>query len=521
MQINPASITGILNKGENMNEDLFSVNFHEKNVDSDFEVVFLPENKNLSEIYSELDKKVDGIISNAVKNDKALDPKFGRTRTLTHFDNGKLKHISLLGIGKEDEIDQVNLEKLGAKIHHSAGCFKAQSIGINFNFKFAKMNEAEAASKVLLGMKLAAYRYDHYKTNLKDEDKPKLESVNALVPSEEKATEAMLETEALTSGIYLCSDLILSPPNDLYPETYANKLEDDLSHLGIGVNILGESEMRSLGMGALLGVGQGSSRESKLVVMEYYGAEDKDAKPVAFVGKGVTFDTGGISIKPSAGMADMKYDMGGSATVSGLMKTLAIRRAKINAVGVIGLVENMPGGNAQRPGDIVKTMSGKTAEVIDTDAEGRLVLSDALYYTYDKYKPEFMIDLATLTGAIVVALGASYAGLFSNNDDLSDKLSKSGEKSGELVWRMPLHKDYEDMIKSDVADVANLGNIARHAGSATAAEFLKHFIGDGTKWAHLDIAGMAWGKKSKGKNVKGSVGFGVKLLNQLLKDHYE
>lgn len=504
-----------------MSEDLFSVNFHEKQVDSDFSVVFLPEDKSLSGIYKDLDKKAGGIISDAIKNDDALDPKFGKARTLTFTDGGKIRHISLLGIGKEDEIDQIKLEKLGAKIHHSAGCFKAKSVSIDFNFKFKKFDDAEAASKVLLGMKLASYRYDHYKTTLKPEDHPRLEAVNVIVSSEDDASERLLETEALVSGIFLASDLIISPPNDLYPETYANKLDEDLSHLGIGVKILCENEMRQLGMGALLGVGQGSAKESKLVVMEYYGAEDKDAQPVAFVGKGVTFDTGGISIKPSAGMGDMKYDMGGSATVSGLMKTLAIRRAKINAIGVIGLVENMPGGNAQRPGDVVKTMSGKTAEVIDTDAEGRLVLADALYYTYDKYKPAFMIDLATLTGAIVISLGASYAGLFSNDDDLSKKLYESGEKSGELVWRMPLHKDYEEMIKSDIADVANLGNIARHAGSATAAEFLKHFIGEGTKWAHLDIAGMAWGKKSKGKNVKGSVGFGIKLLNQLLKDHYE
>jgi len=254
--------------------------------------------------------------------------------------------------------------------------------------------------------------------------------------------------------------------------------------------------------------------------MEYYGADDKDAKPLAFVGKGVTFDTGGISIKPSASMWEMKYDMSGSAAVVGLIKALAIRKASVNVIGVVGLVENMPGGNAQRPGDVVKTMSGKTAEVLDTDAEGRLVLADALWYAQDKFKPEIMVNLATLTGAIVVALGSTYAGCFSNNDNLSEKLVNAGTKVDEKLWRMPLHEDYEAMIKSDIADIANLGNVRGSAGSSTAAHFLQHFVNE-VPWAHLDIAGVANDKKGSNLAPKGAVGFGIRLLNQFIQDYYE
>ena len=275
-----------------------------------------------------------------------------------------------------------------------------------------------------------------------------------------------------------------------------------------------------MSMGALLGVGQGSNNESKMVVMQYNGAS-QDEQPVAFVGKGVTFDTGGISLKPSTGMADMKYDMAGSAAVVGVMKALAARGAKVNAIGVVGLVENMPGGNAQRPGDVVTTMSGQTIEVLDTDAEGRLVLADALWYTQDRFKPKFIIDLATLTGAIVVALGNTYAGCFSNNDALADQLLKAGLEVNEKVWRMPLHQDYDDMINSDIADVANLSNARGAAGSSSAANFLQRFIGGNNCWAHLDIAGMAWEKKGSAINPKGATGYGVRLLNQLIQDYYE
>lgn len=498
---------------------MFSIHFVEASADAALEVVFVAEDKKLSKSYEDLDKKSGHLISKTLEQDNLFDTKYSSMKSVTYHE-GQIRKILILGIGAKEELNKNKLEDLGAKIYTVAKCMKAKEISVRTDYDFSRFNAELAASYLGLGLKLASYQFDKYKHYSEDEKEYKLEEVSFVVGDTEKAEETFLESEALIAGIFLARDLISEPPNHLYPATYAERLEEELETLGIGVTVLSENEMRNLGMGAILGVGQGSSRESKLVVMEYYGAEDKEEKPVAFVGKGVTFDTGGISIKPSNGMWEMKYDMAGSAAVSGTMKSLAIRRAKVNAVGVIGLVENMPGGAAQRPGDVVKTMSGKTAEVLDTDAEGRLVLADALWYTQNKFSPKFMVDLATLTGAIIIALGASYAGLFSNDDELSKELVESGKESGEELWRMPLHKDFENMIKSDVADVANLGNVARHAGSSTAAEFLKHFVND-LPWAHLDIAGMAWAKQSKGKNPKGAVGFGVKLLNQLVKDHYE
>lgn len=500
---------------------MFSIHFTEEHKDADMEIVFVSEGEKLSSIYKDLDKETGNLISTTIADDRVFTPNFLKVKLIASEKKGKVKHILAICLGKQKELTKTRLEEVGARIFKAAKCQNAKNLLLNCNYKFAGFSSEEAASYLALGMKLASYRFDKYRTTQKDDEKLKLEDACFIVSNQEKAEEEFIESEALIAGIYLARDLISEPPNHLYPATYADRLEEELESLGVGVTVLGENEMRNLGMGALLGVGQGSAHESKLVVMEYYGAEDKDEKPIAFVGKGVTFDTGGISIKPSANMWEMKYDMGGSAAVSGTMKALAIRRAKVNAVGVIGLVENMPGGGAQRPGDVVKTMSGKTAEVIDTDAEGRLVLADALWYTQNKFSPKFMIDLATLTGAIVIALGATYAGLFSNDDKLSAKLKEAGENCGEEVWRMPLHKDFEKMIESDIADVRNLGNVARHAGSSTAAEFLKHFVND-LPWAHLDIAGMAWEKTgAKGTIPKGAVGFGVKLLNQLVKDNYE
>ncbi|PPR27839.1 MAG: hypothetical protein CFH38_00264, partial [Alphaproteobacteria bacterium MarineAlpha10_Bin1] len=293
-----------------------------------------------------------------------------------------------------------------------------------------------------------------------------------------------------------------------------------LSAVGIEVELLDEARMGELGMGALLGVGQGSRRDSYIAIMRWNGAADKNEQPVAFVGKGVTFDTGGISIKPSGGMEEMKYDMAGAGCVIGLMKALAGRKARANVIGVVGLVENMPDGNAQRPGDVVTTMSGQTIEVINTDAEGRLVLSDALWYTQKTFKPKFMVDLATLTGAIIVALGTYQAGLFSNNDELAERLTAAGKASGEELWRLPLGARYDKDINSDIADMKNVGK-GREAGSITAAQLLERFVAD-TPWAHLDIAGMAWMKRGDDPIVpKGASGFGVRLLDRLVADYYE
>ncbi|MGH6929158.1 MAG: leucyl aminopeptidase, partial [Dongiaceae bacterium] len=319
-------------------------------------------------------------------------------------------------------------------------------------------------------------------------------------------------------AVFFTRDLVSEPANVLFPESFAQRARE-LTKLGVKIEILGEAQMKKLGMGALLGVGQGSERESQLVVMQWEGAPDaRNKAPVAFVGKGVTFDTGGISIKPAAGMEEMKWDMGGAGAVIGALHALAARKARANVVGIAGLVENMPSGTAQRPGDVVKSMSGQTIEVINTDAEGRLVLADALWYCRDRFKPQAMIDLATLTGAIMVSLGREHAGLFSNNDALAERLLAAGKGVGEPLWRMPLGEAYDKLINSDIADMKNIGN--RYGGSITAAQFLQRFVND-VPWAHIDIAGMAWTKKDSPTVPKGATAFGVQLLNHLVQEYYE
>jgi leucyl aminopeptidase len=322
--------------------------------------------------------------------------------------------------------------------------------------------------------------------------------------------------DKIADGVFFARDLVSEPGNVIYPETLAEQCKE-LTKLGVKVEIFDEKKMAKLGMNALLGVGQGSVRESRMVVMSWNGAA-KSKQPVAFVGKGVTFDTGGISLKPGPGMEEMKWDMGGSGTVIGLMKALAGRKAKVNVVGLVGLVENMPDGKAQRPGDIVKSMSGQTIEILNTDAEGRLVLADVLWYCQDKYKPQFIVDLATLTGAIIIGLGHEYAGMFANDDKLAEQLFAAGTATEEKVWRMPLHDNYDKKIKSDAADMKNIGG--RDAGSITAAQFLQRYVNK-TPWAHLDIAGVAWSKEAKPTVPKGATGFGVRLLDRFVADNYE
>jgi leucyl aminopeptidase len=332
------------------------------------------------------------------------------------------------------------------------------------------------------------------------------------------SNKTQLKFKSLEEGTFYARDLVSEPGNILHPDEYAKRLIT-LKKDGLKVIIYDEKKLKKMGMNALLGVGMGSIRGSYLVTMEWNGAKN-NSKPLAFVGKGVTFDTGGYSLKPARFMEDMTYDMAGSAAVVGLMKNLALRKAKINAVGVVGLVENMVSGDAQRPGDIVKSYSGKTIEVLNTDAEGRLVLADALTFTEKKFKPKFIIDLATLTGAIIVSLGSEYAGLFSNDDKLSKQILNSGEKVEEKLWRMPLHKNYDKLMNSKNADMQNI-NYVGGAGSTTAAQFLQRFILNKTPWAHLDIAGMAFSKYGGALNSGGATGFGVRLLNQLIEENYE
>ena len=468
-----------------------------------------------------LDQQYHGIISKTIQNKKVFAGKFGQIKVLTTTNkDGEIKYLIIAGIGDERKITSSSIEELGGKILAAGKAAGASEIGVKLTNKVGDYNQATSASLIASGAVLASYKFDKYITKQKEEDKLSIASIEILTNNVEESKKLFTTKQAVILGVFFARDCINEPPNIIYPDSYAEKIIQALEPLGIDIEVLGEREMRNLNMGAILGVGQGSQNESKLVVMKYNGAS-KDSPPVAFVGKGVTFDTGGISLKPSLNMADMKHDMAGSAAVVGTIKALALRGAKVNAVGVIGIVENMPGGNAQRPSDVVTTMSGQTVEVLDTDAEGRLVLADVIWYTQDKFQPKCIIDLATLTGAIVIALGNTYAGLFSNDDKLANELIKAGNKVNEKLWRMPLHKDFDEMLKSDIADIANIGNVRGAAGSSTAAHFINRFVKNGTAWAHLDIAGTAWEKKGAATCPKGAVGYGIRLLDQFIQDYYE
>jgi leucyl aminopeptidase len=423
--------------------------------------------------------------------------------------------LVVLGLGKPGKLTAYDWLKAGGA---AAATVKSMtSVTVFLDAPGIEIGADEAAG-FALGMLLRAYAFDAYKTKkADDEDKaPKKVTVEIVTAVAKEAKKTFSTSQAIAGGVNLARDLINLPPNVLGPVEFADKAKE-LEKLGVEVEILTEKEMKKLGMGALLGVAQGSSKPPRLAIMHWKGGKSDEA-PVAFVGKGVVFDSGGISIKPGAGMEDMKGDMGGAAAVTGLMHTLASRKAKANVVGIIGLVENMPDGNAQRPGDIVTSMSGQTIEIINTDAEGRLVLGDALWYTKERFKPRFMVNLATLTGAVVVALGSGHAGLFSNDDTLAGELAAAGEVTHEKLWRLPLSKDYDKLIDSRFADMKNSGG--RQAGSITAAQFLKRFVGD-TPWAHLDIAGTALNSPQNEINQSWSSGFGVRLLDELVRAHYE
>jgi len=403
-------------------------------------------------------------------------------------------------------------ENIGSKLFDYLRKNKIENSYINV--KKIDINNIQL-EKTIHGAKLKSYSFDIYKSNNK---KNKTINLNVIGGFNNKSLILRKKLDALLDGVFFTRDLVSEPGNILHPDEYTKRLLK-LKNLGLKITVYDEKKLKKLGCNALLGVGQGSVRGSYLVTIEWNGKKSK-SKPLAFVGKGVCFDTGGISLKPARFMEDMTYDMAGSAVVVGLMKNFALRKAKINAVGVVGLVENMPGGNAQRPGDIVKSYSGKTIEVLNTDAEGRLVLADALTFTEKKFKPNFIIDLATLTGAIIVSLGSEYAGLFSNDDKLSRQIFEAGKKVDEKVWRLPLHKNYDKLIDSKIADVQNI-NYVGGAGSTTAAQFLQRFIVNKTPWAHLDIAGMSFSKYAGALNSGGATGYGVRLLNKFVEENYE
>jgi leucyl aminopeptidase len=416
-----------------------------------------------------------------------------------------------VGAGKAEAFDDVAAELAAAAAYNAVKTSGLATLRI-------QTPKSAAADRAGLGVRLAAYRFDRYRTKEPADRKPSILKTQIVADAPDAALEAFADQAALADAIVFARDLVSEPANILHPEEFARRVSE-LTRLGLEIEVLGEAEMAKLGMGSLLGVGQGSVRESQLVVMRWNGAADPSAQPVAFIGKGVCFDTGGISIKPADGMEDMKWDMGGAGAVAGLMHVLAGRKAKVNAVGVLGLVENMPDGNAQRPGDVVTSMSGQTIEVINTDAEGRLVLADAIWYCQDRFKPKFMVDLATLTGAIIISLGNDYAGLFSNNDELSANLLAASTAEGEPLWRMPLPPQYDKQIDSVIADMKNTGG--RPGGSITAALFIQRFV-NGVPWAHLDIASTAWKKPSSNPTIPdGATGYGVRLLNRMVRDRYE
>lgn len=423
--------------------------------------------------------------------------------------------LVVVGLGKESELKPRDIVRLGGV---AMGTVPASAPHATIFAEFAAgALKGPQIADLALGARLRSYTFDLYKTKRKDdEERPSKAEVNFACSSPAAAEKASAATAAIADGVVLARDLVNEPANVLYPGEFARRASG-LAKLGVDVEVLDVAAMKKLGMGALLGVGQGSVHEAKLVVMRWNGGK-RGTEPIAFIGKGVCFDTGGISIKPGAGMEDMKGDMAGAACVVGLIHALAARKAKVNVVGAIGLVENMPDGKAYRPGDILKTMSGQTIEIINTDAEGRLVLADLLHYINKRFKPKFMVNLATLTGAIIVALGQEYAGMFSNDDKLAERLTKAGEASGERVWRMPLGPEYDKMIDSKFADMKNTGG--RWGGSITAAQLLQRFVGK-TPWAHLDIAGTAMGSPQTDTNKSWGSGWGVRLLEQLVEDHYE
>ncbi len=471
----------------------------------------------------------DGALSDAAK---ACDPSstLARAFAITEFTGKFATSIELIapqgagvdrlvaiGAGKTAALDEFAWLKLGGAI--SAHARKAAEIAVVLDLPDFATGAAQAAG-VAAGILLRAYNFDKYKTK-KDDDEakaapPKSSKFTIHCADPAAAKKAFADTQAVVDGVMLARDLVNEPANMLGPVEFVARAKE-LEALGVTVEILTEKEMKKLGMGALLGVAQGSVKPPRMAILQWNGGKPKD-KPIAFIGKGVTFDSGGVSIKPAAGMEDMKGDMGGAAAVTGLMHALAARKAKVNVVGIIGCVENMVDGNSQRPGDIVTSMSGQTIEVLNTDAEGRLVLADALWYCNQRFEPKFMVNLATLTGAIIVALGQNHAGLFSNNDELSTRLTEAGLATQEKVWRMPLGSEYDKMIDSKNADVKNIGG--RNAGSITAAQFLKRFVKE-TPWAHLDIAGTAMGSPSSEINQSWGSGFGVRLLERLVRDHYE
>ena len=466
----------------------------------------------------QLDEATGGAVARAVAAAPRFHGKKSEVLAIVGPPGIGASRIVVAGLGKPDAVDPRLLQDLGGNlVAHLNGAGESEAtIAIDLG-SGAKLAPSETAANIAFGAALRSYRFDKYRTMQKPEQKPSLTAVTVAGPEPGGAKKAYRDLAATAEAVAFTRDLVSEPANTIYPETLAQQAAA-LRDLGLSVEVLDEPRLRDIGMGALLGVAQGSARPPRVVVMEHKGGPPGSA-PLAFIGKGVTFDTGGISIKPAAGMGEMKWDMAGAGVVIGLMRLFAARHAKLNAVGVVGLVENMPSGTAQRPGDIVKSLSGQTIEVLNTDAEGRLVLADVLWYCQDRFKPKLMVDLATLTGAVIVALGHEHAAVFANNDELAERLVAAGNAVGEKLWRLPLDDAHDRAINSDAADVKNIAG-DRAAGSIIGAQFVQRFVNK-VPWAHLDIAGVAWSKKDTPTVPKGATAFGVRLLDRFVADHYE
>ncbi len=470
------------------------------------------EGPTLTAVGEALDSSTSGALSRALASGRFTGAK-GQTLDLVAASGLHAARVVLVGAGPGDSFAGLGAEGFGAAAYQAVKTTGVKALEL----RLTDLGD-DLSARAAFGARLAAYRFDRYLTKEKPEKKPSVTFVRVACADPVAALSAYEPLAAVADATMFARDLVSEPANILYPEEFGRRVKR-LEELGLEVELLGEAQMTELGMGSLLGVGQGSVRESVLAVLVWKGAADPKAAPIAFVGKGVCFDTGGISIKPAAGMEEMKTDMGGAAAVAGVMHALAGRRAKVNAVGILGLVENMPGGDALRPGDILTSMSGQTIEVINTDAEGRLVLADALWFCQERFKPRAIVDLATLTGAMIVSLGHDFAGMFANNDGLASELLAASEAEGELLWRLPLHAGYEKNVDSSVADMKNLAG--RAGGAINAALFLKRFVKD-VPWAHLDIAPVAWRESAGGPTQpQGATGFGVRLLDRLVADHYE
>ncbi|MBI1301661.1 MAG: leucyl aminopeptidase [Alphaproteobacteria bacterium] len=459
-------------------------------------------------------------VDHALKKSKGFSGKSGQIEVLMLPDDMPHIHIVLAGCGEAKEFEGLEAEKLGGKLFVALEKHKIESAEIYADCEHE--NTPDLAAHIAGGLKLRSYKFEHYQSKKEDEDpKIPLKKFHMVLDAADKASKHFSRLNCMIEGTFFARDLVNEPPNELYPEVYAKRIQKELKPLGVEIEILDENKMKKLGMGALLAVGQGSDFVPRMVIMRWKGNKTKKDAPIAFVGKGVTFDTGGISIKPGPGMEEMKMDMGGSAAVVGLMKSLALRQSKANVVGIVGLVENMPSARAYRPADIIKSYSGKTIEVLNTDAEGRLVLADALSYVQDIYKPKVIVDLATLTGAMIVALGHEFCGTFATDDELWAHMEQSSAKTGEKLWRMPLDPEWKKEMEGTMTDLQNMAKSGRGAGACTAAGFLWHFVKKDVKWAHMDIAGTAWVKKDRDTVPKYGTGFGVRVLDQMVADYYE